>query len=604
MTKQRITFPLMARPDTLIAAVCLESPPPYRRTTWPSIAFAAAAVLLSACARPDAGAAGPGAQERAGTGAPESHVLNIATRYEVARLLPKAPGVGDPFATVNAFNAALTQNDETGSVRAFLAEVPQLDSDTWQVLADGRMDTTYKLRPGLTWQDGQPLSAEDFVFARRVYANPGLGVFPSNPQNLIESIDAPDARTLVIHWRSPYPDAGRIALGDLDPLPRHILLQPFAALEQDPSGADAFLSLPFWRAEYIGAGPYRMTHWEPGSHFEGAAFDGYVLGRPKIDRITIRIIGDDQVSLTNLLAGTVDWAIVRAQQFEALNRDWVPARKGSTVRVRGNIVSQVIQLRPEYVGHPALLDVRVRRALAHSVDRQAINEGAFDGQGLMTETIVPETASFYPEIGRAIVHYPYDPRRSEQLMADGGFTKDRDGFFANAGGERYRLDFQRDNGSDAERLQLIQMDTWQRAGFEVRAYSLPAAQTSVSGEQRNTFPGIQSKGGGTERDWITSEIGTPENRWTGGNRAAWSNPEYDRLYEAVTTTLDPTERVRQFAQMQRLLTEELPAIFTHFGFDALAYTSALQGPKGETAAIGNFTPRTVRNFNIHEWVWQ
>lgn len=181
------------------------------------------------------------------------------------------------------------------------------------------------------------------------------------------------------------------------------------ALEQDPATADAFLSHPFWRSEYVGLGPYRLTHWEPGSQFEGVAFDGYVLGRPKIDRIVIRVVGDDTVILTNILAGALDWAELRLEGGRLLERDWVPAGKGNVDWIRGNGQFLVMQLRPEYAGSPAQLDIRVRRAMAHSLDRPGIDDGVFDGQGFITETIVPVTESFYPEIDRVIARYPYDP---------------------------------------------------------------------------------------------------------------------------------------------------------------------------------------------------
>jgi peptide/nickel transport system substrate-binding protein len=69
------------------------------------------------------------------------------------------------------------------------------------------METTYHLKPNLTWHDGAPLSAEDFVFAWKVYSTPEFGVATSPPIGLMEEVVAPDARTLLIRWRQPYPDA-------------------------------------------------------------------------------------------------------------------------------------------------------------------------------------------------------------------------------------------------------------------------------------------------------------------------------------------------------------------------------------------------------------
>lgn len=563
------------------------------------ISLAAAAVLVAACVPgpgQDAGAAREGR-------ASQSRVLNVAIRYEIESLLPKmyqSAIQGDKA----LFNAALTLTDEKGTLRPYLAEVPRLNTDTWRIAPDGRMEMTYQLRSGLTWHDGQPLTADDFVFAWRVYTDPAMDIFIRSPQNLMEAVVAPDAQTLVIQWSSPYPDADSLQMEDLDPLPRHILEQPFARLQQ--TGRDAFLGLSFWRSEYVGAGPYRLVGWEPGSHLEGEAFEGYVLGRPRINRVVLRIIPDENTTLTNILAGSVDLSSGASLRFEhglELLREWVPTGKGVVRFNRGGAQTEWVQLRPEYVGHPALLDVRVRRALAHSLDRRALNEGLFDGQGFVTETMVPDTEPFYPDVDRAIVKYPYQVRRTEQLMNEAGLFKDRDGFFADAGGERYVLPYLGIAGPQFERGQLILTDLWRRAGIDVEPSVLPARQVGA-GEHRHTYAGISTRGGArVERNWISAEIGSPQNRWTGENRSGWSNAEYDRLYEAFMTTLDRVERTRHFVQMQRLISEHLPTFFTHFSLSASAHVAGLHGPRESSGGTGTLT-RGGGFRAFHEWEWR
>src|SRR5207253_6366357 len=71
----------------------------------------------------------------------------------------------------------------------------------------------------------------------------------------------------------------------------------------DVCSSDLFLGRSFWTADYVGAGPYRLSRWEPGSFLEGEAFDGHVLGRPKIDRVILRIFSDENTVLAAVLAG-------------------------------------------------------------------------------------------------------------------------------------------------------------------------------------------------------------------------------------------------------------------------------------------------------------
>jgi peptide/nickel transport system substrate-binding protein len=320
----------------------------------------------------------------------------------------------------------------------------------------------------------------------------------------------------------------------------------------------------------------------------------------------LRIIPDENTTLTNVLAGTIDISSGASLRFEhglELARDWVPSGKGVVRFNRGGAQTEWVQLRPEYVGHPALLDIRVRRALAHSLDRQALNDGLFDGRGFMAETMVPDTEPFFADVDRAIMKYPYDLRRTDQLMNEAGYFKDRDGFFAHAAGERYLLQYLGIAGPQFERGQLILADAWQRAGIRVEPSILPTAQVGA-GEHRHTFPGISTRGGGrAERNWITVEIGSPQNRWTGENRSGWSNPAYDRLYESFITSLDRAERTRDFVAMQRLISEHLPTYFTHFSLSGTAHVADLLGPRESSQGVGTFT-RGGGFRAFHEWEWR
>src|SRR5262249_35688308 len=161
-----------------------------------------------------------------------------------------------------------------------LAEaIPTLDSDAWRLLPDGRMETTYRLRAGLTWHDGVPLTAEDVAFSRRVAVarvEGGLGQTSARIR-AIEDIGAPDSRSVLRGSRQPYWAA---APPYLSPFPRHLVGAPFTQ-----GGPEAFGSLPCWSTAWIGAGPFRLDRWERGAFIEAVAFDGFALGRPKIGRV-------------------------------------------------------------------------------------------------------------------------------------------------------------------------------------------------------------------------------------------------------------------------------------------------------------------------------
>src|SRR5207302_1077517 len=158
--------------------------------------------------------------------------------------------------------------------------------------------------------------ADEFVFAYGVYTAPGLGAVTSRPQDQMEEVIAQDPRTVLIRWRALYGDAGSLIWQDFDPLPKHILDGPFTAYQQDPTTMDNFLGNTFWTLQYVGAGPFKLERWEPGNFVEGSAFEGHVLGRPKIDRLISRPVPDENTAMTNLLGGAADVGLDNALRFE------------------------------------------------------------------------------------------------------------------------------------------------------------------------------------------------------------------------------------------------------------------------------------------------
>jgi peptide/nickel transport system substrate-binding protein len=473
-----------------------------------------------------------------------------------------------------------------------LAEaLPELGTASWRVESDGRMTTTYRLKPNLTWQDGTALAAEDFVFAWQVYRTPDFGLATSNPQGIMDKVEATDPRTFVVSWTKPYPDAGVL---NLPPMPRHILQAPYQAAD-----FNAFAAHPYWTREYVGLGPFKLSQWEPGAFIDAEAFPGFVLGRPKIDRVQIRFMGDANAALATLLARDVDVladVVVSSQQLPPLKSQFVAPGAGSYVFQPGIFRQAAFQLRPEMLSNKALLDVRVRKALAHTLDKQSINDAIYSGEGLMTGNLLPTGHAYFAQTDKTTTKYPFDPRMAEQLMADAGFRKGPDGVYASADGA-FGSEIKTNASAQFETEMHIIADGWRKVGFPFGEAVTPTALVS-DGETRATFPGVYTFGSGAAdsalRGYSIASIPKPENRWAGSNRGAWVNPEYDRLITSYDTTLDQGQRAQLAAGMMKIFSDEVPSIPIDFDPDVIAFVAGLVGPRP-----GAFTTETA--WNIHEW---
>lgn len=554
-------------------------------------------LLLAACAPTAPSASGSVGAPDSATGAPP-RTLNVVMRVEPPDIMSGAvdrSAIHKPL-----FTGTLGGWDLNASPYPILArEVPQLDTDSWKLFSDGRMETVYRLRPGLTWHDGQPLTADDFVFTRRAEVARvewGLSQSSAEERNM-EDVLAPDPGTVVIRWRTPYTEAPapeRIVH------PRHILEAPLA--RGDP---EFFGNLGFWTTEYIGAGPYRIDRWERGAFIEAAAFDHFALGRPKIPRIRLTWGNDPNVNLTRLLAGDADIALdgsLRFEQASTLKQQWGAQNLGVIMLNPTSLRYIQVQARPDYVSPRALLDLRIRKAILHAIDRPTLVETMLEDRTMVADTVPPPTAGYYSAIERVVARYPFDLRRSEQLMAEAGFSKGRDGVYSSPGEGRFRMEVRGVSGGQEEQDTTIVAGSLREAGFDNHIQLLPSSARAVDEKTKGTFPGLTLNNNTLQRGlglnkWLTANIGGPHNNWTGGNRMGWSNPEFDRLHEQWVTTLDPAQAVQVLAQMMKLLSEEAPSLPLYYNFQVVAHVAGLDG-------VLPITPESTRYGNIHEWRWR
>ncbi|MEA2640068.1 MAG: peptide/nickel transport system substrate-binding protein [Chloroflexota bacterium] len=545
--------------------------------------------MLTACAPAPTAQPSASAQQSTPGASPSKpgRTLVAAVRIEPSTVAAVPPAlIGSGVATYlsrRMFNADLAILDKNGVPQPYLAEaLPTLNTDDWKVFPDGRMETTYRLRPGVTWHDGTPLTSADFVFSWHVYATPDLGKATLPPLSLINEVRAPDDRTVVIDWKRPYAQAGALestgtGAAGLPPLPRAILEPVFAG------GSEALANHPFWTRAYVGLGPYRLAQWEPGAFLEGTAFENHVSGPPKIERIHVTFVPDGNSVLARMLTGDVQLSADTAlpiSQVPELQRTWGPDR-GTAILHPNQWRAVYLQLRPDYVGFRPLLDPRVRKALAYAMDKTATNEAAYAGQALMSEIWLPPTSDIGRAIDAAIPKYPLDLRRSEEMMTQAGFARGADGVWTSPTAGRFQTELKSNASPNGEAEMSILASGWRTAGFDVQEAVLPAA-LSQDNEARAAFPGMFSFNTNVSETTAialtTANMARPETRWTGGNRGGFSDAAYDQLATSLNTALDRSERTRLLVDMAKIYAEQEAGISLFFIPQSWVFSNDLRGP--------------------------
>ena len=239
-----------------------------------------------------------GPTERAGTssqtqGAPATgpKTIRLVEQFEYPYLVQygRVPSSSPGPERFYVFHGNLTTFDITGNPIAHAAvKVPQVQDGDWKVNPDGTMEVTWKIRPEAYWQDGTPLTAEDFVFGYEMAMDPQL-VVPGGRDTIvgISAIRALDPKTFVASWKAPYMYGNSNNHDGIPAVPKHLIEPLYRGM--DSVGFEASL---IWRGEFVGIGPYRITEWAAADHITGEAFDKFFLGRPKIDRVEIKLVAD------------------------------------------------------------------------------------------------------------------------------------------------------------------------------------------------------------------------------------------------------------------------------------------------------------------------
>jgi len=508
-------------------------------------------------------------------------------------------GAGLPRAALRAFNAGLAIADERALSHPYLAEaLPELNTESWRVSADGAMETSYRLRGGLAWHDGAPLSADDFVFAWEVYATPELGLAESVPVSYLQNVEARDDRTVLFPWRRPFAGAGTLIAADLPPLPRHVLGSSFANMD-----AGAFAALPYWTTEYVAAGPYRLARWERGAFLEGQGFAGDAFGPPKIDRVRFTFINDPNAAVATMLAGAADVLTndsIDIEQAAELDRQWSVSHDGVVLRNPVGVRYAAPQLRPAYATPSALLDPRVRQGLASAIDRQALADTLTGGVGSPADTMLLPLVDYFDDVRREAASYPYDVRRSEERMRAAGWIRGANGMFVGPGGSGFPLEIAVAAGGRNANEVAIVADNLRRVGFDTSIRVIPREQITDR-QMRATLPGIlnasyQRAHTPPTEQLRAAQIPGPENRWQGSNQTGWSDPEFERLAQGYETSLDRAQRNQFAVAMLKLIGDELPVIPLYYSLSFMAYSARLQGP---VTSVSD----DMLHWNLPQWSW-
>ena len=569
-------------------------------------------VALTACASP-----APIAKEE--TGSPASGevprrggTITLAVRGSIPTMAPMgvATTTGGGWAGASEIHSAAlisSDYDSRTPVGRLAERVPALADGSLSLLPDGRMRAVYPLRHGVTWHDGTPFTAEDLVFSYRFLSDPGIPNFQLDSIPMMVAAEAPDPYTFVITFKGPYNRFDQLGLRAFWPYPRHLLEGPYERYLATKN-AEEVTNLRYWTSEYVHLGPFRLVTFDPGDTVVLQAYDAYFLGRPRADTIRVRILGDANALLANMFTGAVDLVMestLDTQGADDLQERWAATGEGSVHRRKSSIRHLTPQFRPAIQTQPANLDVRVRAAMYHALDREALAEAVVGDRSYAAWEIMVEGELLHDATKDGLRRYAYDPARALELLRNAGWTQGSDGMIRSATDGRPFSNSIAATAGGTAREATAMVDFWRRIGVDAELITIPDALVR-NAEARATYPAWEnsSTGPGDQLlDRLQGPAASADNRWS-GNRGGYEDPEAQRLLEAYSRSLSLPEQFAAMKAVSDFVTETLPFMPMYFNTLDVAVRKGVKALDDHRGGDGATRPYGTYSRNAHLWELQ
>jgi peptide/nickel transport system substrate-binding protein len=445
--------------------------------------------------------------------------------------------------------------------------------------SDDGKSITYKLRDGVTWQDGKPFSAEDVVFSWEVIADNNLGEAAQYLHQLT-SIDIEDPQTVVAKFSQPQAfDPALI----IPIVPKH--------LWEGMSGKDI---QKFANPKPIGTGPFIFKKWTPGQSVDLTRNDDWWGDAPAAKTVTFVHFDSSDVMTQSLVGGELD---VLSEVPPLLWDGLSTADNVTPVELESfsfHHIGMNVSTNPKSQGNPLLLDKTIRQALSLAVDRQQLVNLALAGHGLPGSVLLPAAFGDYQLEIPPDQQLNNDPDKANQMLDDGGYKMGPNGVRVSSKGEplSFRLIAIQATDVDVRAAQLF-VTAASKVGIELKLQTLDENTLDslvYDAEAPNFDLYIWGWDSGTADP--SYMLGIPLTNQIGNNNDTYySNPTYDKLYVKQATTVDKEDRIPIVQEMQQIYYDDCAYIIMWYQSKLQAYRSnTWQGWKESPGGmVFNFT---------------
>jgi peptide/nickel transport system substrate-binding protein len=448
------------------------------------------------------------------------------------------------------------------------AEIPSRDNGG--LAADGK-SVIWKLKQGVQWHDGQPFTADDVVFNWKYAADPATAAVTAGVYNNL-TVEKIDDHTIRIVFPKPTPfwaDAFVGATGMI--IPRHVF-EPYSGAKSREAPANL---------SPIGTGIYKFKSFNPGDLITGVMNENYhEPNRPYFDAVEMKG-GGEAVSAARavLQTGEYDFAWNLQVEDEVLKR-LEAGGKGHIQLVAGSSIEHIslntTDPNQEVDGerssiktvHPTLSDPAVRQALALLADRSSIQKYIYGRTGQTTANYVNGPAEFVSKN----TSWEFNVAKANEILEQAGWKQGGDGI-REKDGKQLKFVYQTSINQPRQKTQEIIKHACAQAGIgiDIKAVIASVFFSSDTGnddtytkfyadlEMVTTQPGRPDPGWWMQ-SFLSEQVASKANKWQGRNTTRWRNAEYDRIWHAADSELDPIKRAEMLIQLNDMIIKQVVVI--------------------------------------------
>ena len=464
-------------------------------------------------------------------------------------------------------------------------------AEKYEITNEGKK-LVFKLKPGIKFHDGNPVTSKDVKFTLESLANPkyegdlasyvqsitGFKEFHEGKATELKGVVCPDDNTIEINFDTPYSPA-LINIGTLGILPAHI----WGKIDIDKWGENNEAI-----AKPVGSGPYKFDSFKVGEFTKLVANEEYHNGAPKIKNFVFKVV-NEETSSAELINGSIDLA-------ELSN---IKADDAKTLNEKGIEVLKYPNSKIQYMGfnlrNKTLQDVKLRTAIAYGIDREALVNGLLEGNGVVINTPMVPSLWSYPKEG--LVEYKFDVEKAKALLKEAGYEDTNGNGIVDKGGKDLELTLTVPTGDTIrEKTGTIIQDNLGKIGIKVNieAMEFKAVMQKVVGDHEFE---MYLMGNTLEADpdptpnWYSTQA-TDEKGVFGWNIAGFKSKEADNLMDLNRKATVLEERAKILNDFGKLLNKELPWIPLYASDIVKAYNKNLK----------NYTSNTFASFyNVEKW---